>query len=375
MKEIRLLHTADFHLDRGFKGFPGVKGTMRRMEILDRFVHVMELAGKEGVRAVLIAGDLFDNDKPSPGTIEVVKEQFENLEKDGISVLITPGTHDFNDPVSVWNREVFSENVHVFKSPVFSGKNLPGANLTVYGAANDTADSGRHIMRDVKLKTDNSHRNKVIMAHGSVQVPWARNEKYFPITKEEINVMKVDYVALGHYHSYYPFDTKPKAAYPGSPVLLDFEERKEKHVLLVRLLDREVSIDPVRIEQKYEMNETEVECEGLLTEEDLIGKLKPLAGKDKILRVTLRGTPPVNADLDNMIRKASGYFDEDNTFFHVIWKDRTIIPFRALPDGNTVKGLFVGKLIKKIDSLPEEEKKDYEYALRLGVKALDEGKI
>jgi len=375
MKEIRLLHTADLHLDRGFRGFPGLKGTMRRMEIIDKFINIMEIAQKEKVQAVLIAGDLFDNDKPSMGTVEVVKEQFRILKKAGINVLITPGTHDYNDPVSVWNREVFSENVHVFKSTMFTGKNYPDLNLTVYGAANNTSDSSRHIMRDVKLETDNSFRNKVIMAHGSVQVPRARSEKYFPITKEEINIMKVDYVALGHYHSYYPFDTKVKAAYPGSPVLLDFEEKKEKYAILVRILEKEVSVDPIRIKQKYEMNETEIECEGILTEEDLIGRLKLFAGKNRILRVVLKGAPPVNADLDSIIRRASGYFDEDNTFFHVIWKDGTRIPFRTMPDGNTVKGLFISKLIKKIDSLPDEEKQDYELALHLGVKAMDEGKI
>ncbi len=375
MREIRILHTADIHLDRRFRGFGGLKGTKRRLEIQDRFVHVMETAQKEKVHVVLIAGDLFDNNNPSPGTVGIVRERFEILGRNGIQVLISPGTHDCNDGNSIWNREDFPENVHVFKSPVLTGRNMPGINLTVFGAANDTSNSDRHPLRDVKLDMENSCGNKIIMAHGSVPVPWAVNDSYFPISEEEINLTEVDYVALGHYHSYYPFNTRIKAAYPGSPVLLDFEENKEKYALLVRISGSEVSIDPVKVEQKYEMSETDIECANILTGEDLIGKLKPLASGNKILRVKLKGSPAINADIDSILSRASEYFEEEKTFFHVLWKNQTRIPRRTMPDENTVRGIFIKKLTEKIDSLPEEEKMKYEIALHLGVRALDEGKL
>src|SRR5258706_355028 len=61
---LKLLHTADWHLGRLFRGFPeegALKLSRARLEVLDR---ILLAADRYAVDAVLCAGDLFD--EPSP---------------------------------------------------------------------------------------------------------------------------------------------------------------------------------------------------------------------------------------------------------------------------------------------------------------------
>ena len=197
MKEIRLLHTADVHLDRSFSGYPGNKGTLRRNDIRDKFQQVMRLAEQENSDVLLIAGDLFDTNSPSRSTVELVKSEFEKLKSKDIRVFITPGTHDCLEGGSVWNAVEFPENVHVFKSENFSCVSVPGLNLTVYGAADETGNSDRRIMKSLSIDRSNAYENIVVMVHGSVQLPWLKNDNYFPISREELNAAEAAYVALG----------------------------------------------------------------------------------------------------------------------------------------------------------------------------------
>ena len=375
MKEIKILHTADIHLDRRFKGFPGVKGTKRRLDIRETFIRIMQLALKESVHIVVIAGDLFDNNNPSLGTIETVKKQFELMGKQGVPVLITPGTHDCLEADSVWDREKFPDNVHIFKSPLLTRKDFPDLNLSVFGAANESANMNRHILRDVRIDHENSFANKLIAVHGSVPLEWAKNDNYFPISIEEIEASGVDYVALGHYHSYYPFQTKVRASYSGSPVLLDFEDRKDKYVLIVTMKDNVVAVDPCKIEQKYEMKDMDIDSSQLFSAEDIVEQLKPFEDAGRIIRVNLQNSLPINTDIDGIIKQAEKYYAEEAVFLNIIFNDRTKLIQRKQIDEKTVKGLFMKKMQGKIDSLPDSEKQFYELALHLGVKAIDEGKL
>lgn len=375
MENIKILHTADLHIDRQFPGFPGEKGTKRRLEIRDKFDGIMNLAKKEKVNVVVIAGDLFDNNSPSIGSVEFVKEWFKKLKYDGIRVFISPGTHDYISPGSIWEKEEFTDNVYIFKSPLVKHIDIPELKLSVYGAANETGNSGRHILKDIDLDLDHSFEKRIIVAHGSVSLPWIKTDSYFPITTEEINASQVDYVALGHYHSYYPFDTKVKAAYSGSPVLLDLGEKDEKYVIMITIKGSSTEVSPHRIEQNYELKEASVDCSQAYSAEDIIEKIRPFGNKRLALVVNLTGVPPINVDIESMMRSVRRYFEEEKMFFHVTLRKKIKLPAISKLDEKTAKGIFVGKLREKINSAADDERETYILALNLGLRALDEGKL
>ncbi len=60
MREIKILHTADLHLDSAFEGLPSGKAAMRRSEQRGLLRRIAELARTEEVDLVLLAGDLLD---------------------------------------------------------------------------------------------------------------------------------------------------------------------------------------------------------------------------------------------------------------------------------------------------------------------------
>ena len=57
---MKLIHCADLHLDSKIETIPPEKSRVRRDEIVRTFERLCEYAEKNGVTAVIIAGDMFD---------------------------------------------------------------------------------------------------------------------------------------------------------------------------------------------------------------------------------------------------------------------------------------------------------------------------
>ena len=59
----KFIHCSDLHIDSPFKGFSSVEGSLVetfRKSTYQAFQSIVELALKENVEAVLIAGDIYD---------------------------------------------------------------------------------------------------------------------------------------------------------------------------------------------------------------------------------------------------------------------------------------------------------------------------
>ena len=69
---MKILHMADCHLDTPFRGLPPRTAALRRQALRDGFRRALERGAREGVDAVLIAGDLFDNPYRAPSTVQLL---------------------------------------------------------------------------------------------------------------------------------------------------------------------------------------------------------------------------------------------------------------------------------------------------------------
>ena len=107
---LRILHSADWHLDSPFSSLSAeVRETLRLAQgsipgLLGQLIR------QEGCDLALLAGDLFDG-KPSRETVEALKRE---LGRWGVPVCIAPGNHDFCAGDSLWLTESWPENVHIF---------------------------------------------------------------------------------------------------------------------------------------------------------------------------------------------------------------------------------------------------------------------
>ncbi len=95
---LKILHSADWHLDSPFAGFPEAQRRWLKEKQRQIPGKIVDLCLKEDCDMILLSGDLFDG-IPTRVTLELAKEA---LAQSGVPVLISPGNHYFFTSVSLW---------------------------------------------------------------------------------------------------------------------------------------------------------------------------------------------------------------------------------------------------------------------------------
>ena len=111
---MKILHTADWHLDAPMAGLGEDNAQALRRESRKLPEKIVKLCKAEGCDLLLIAGDLFDG----PYTKESMTVLRSALSQLDIPVIITPGNHDHCGPDSPYHKEEWPSNVHIFTEPV-----------------------------------------------------------------------------------------------------------------------------------------------------------------------------------------------------------------------------------------------------------------
>ena len=109
---MRILHTADVHLDRAYSG-AGMTSSIaaaRRQELREALRRFVDLALELRVDVVTIGGDLYEHERSTLDTGNFLAAQFERL--GDIPVLIATGNHDPCVPDSLYRRVDWPANVH-----------------------------------------------------------------------------------------------------------------------------------------------------------------------------------------------------------------------------------------------------------------------
>ena len=126
---LKILHTADWHLDSPFRGFAPEQRELLRSAQEEIPGKITDLCLREDCDMMLLAGDIFDG-TPSGEMVALVKRE---LERCGVPVLISPGNHDFCAPGSPWLEESWPENVFIFTGNLES-VTIAGLDCRIYGA-------------------------------------------------------------------------------------------------------------------------------------------------------------------------------------------------------------------------------------------------
>ena len=238
---IKLLHTADLHLDRPLLGL-GERRLSRRAEMRARFEEILGVARAKEAAALLIAGDLFD--RPDAESGHWVKGHLAALTSAGIQVYLIPGNHDRAEICRFYTGG-FPAGVHVFNRPEWESRNdLPG--VTVYGSA--CAAAGRRSNPLAGLTLAAGGRWHVGLVHGQLRASELFGEDYAPFEPADISACGLDYLALGHYHGFKDCSVgRTRACYCGSPCRLDFSDTADRRLLLVELTDGPPRVEEIRL--------------------------------------------------------------------------------------------------------------------------------
>ena len=206
-KNLKILHTSDFHLD-------SLKDKGCR-----RFEAVISLAIKNKVDLVIIAGDFFDHSKVGDDLVGFVAGQLQRM---ALPTVILAGNHDCLASGSIYDRVEFWQdcaNVRIFREPDGEIMDLPDLGVSLWGKSINSQDGDFRPLAGLLPPQGNRQWN-VAVAHGyyvSTNPPLFRS---YHITRREIVSSGWDYMALGHIPVFQCICSEPvKAYYCGSPTM------------------------------------------------------------------------------------------------------------------------------------------------------------
>ena len=327
---LRILHSADWHLDSPFSGFS--EGKRECLKEAQRRLpgQIADLCLREGCDLLLLAGDIFDG----PYTRETAEILKAALARCGARVLIAPGNHDFLEEASPWLREAWPENVHIF-SPELSFVDLPELDCRVWGAGYQSMDC-EALLRDFRACGTQGY--SLCVLHGD---PMQLNSPYCPVNAAQVRDSDLSYLALGHIHKAGSFRAGATlCAWPGSPMGRGFDETGEKGVYLVTLSEepelRFMSLDTPRF---YDL---EVDTEGETPEAVL-----PAGADDSFYRVTLTGSS--REELSSLYSRFSHLPN-----LELIDRRHSAEDIWARAGEDTLEGTYFARLREKLDTQPTE---------------------
>lgn len=358
---IRILHTGDLHLDSPFRGLTPEKARQRREEQRELLQRIRTLAEERQVDAVLIAGDLFDGDSVYYETTRMLVDTFSAM---SAKIFIAPGNHDPFSEFSPYASVRWPENVHIFRSEYFQRVELPEQNAVLYGSAFISKYRDNSPLDQFKADYDDGLA-RLMLFHGDLSAPKSR---YGAVTEAAITATGMDYVALGHVHRHQGFGRRGNTtyAYCGCPEGRGFDETGEKGVILGEIAPGEVKLEFVPIGQRrYEeiaLDVTGKEPEAVLRD------AVPADSTQHIYRFRLTGERQGEAP---DCKALTGLLADK--FFDVQVVDETVpaVDLWERLEEDTLTGLFLRNMKKRLETAPPEEHALLERATRFGLAALE----
>ena len=231
---MKIIHCSDLHLDADLRSrFDAESAADRRAELMNTFRRLCRKAREIHAGAVLVCGDLFDTDFPSPSAVRAVEDLI--LTYSEILFFCLRGNHDsrsvlfrtrempsnlrlFDNSWTVWELESGPEEQR-FAEQRSAGQLSAGQRFAEQHSAEQRkiciigkeADDGLFTPPPL----DPSNLN-IVMLHGQIREGMSASDPE-TVPLGALRGIGIDYLALGHLHSYrsFPLDQRGTAAYSG----------------------------------------------------------------------------------------------------------------------------------------------------------------
>lgn len=350
---MRFLHCSDLHLDsRMESNLSSAQARERNTEVCMTFSRMVDYAAEHHVTGVLIAGDLFDTARVSVQTVDFVLSRIRSVPE--VDFLYLRGNHDEGEDVLRGrqlpeNFKTFTEEWTYYRygNVVVAGLELSRGNCTAcYGEL----DLGQE---DVNI----------VMLHGQVSTRPGQEQVAIPRLRQK----HVDYLALGHIHSYQcaPLDEQSEYCYCGCLEGRGFDECGEKGFVELTVRENRVEHAFVPFAQR-KLFELPVDITGLITVSELQQAMEVCCAhisRDDLVKFTLTGTYTLDTQKDlAFLQKIFA-----SRFYFVKIKDesRLEIHREVYEHDISLKGEFI-RMVLSSDKTEEEK----EQIICCGIQAL-----
>lgn len=363
---MKLIHCADLHLDSMMNThFSGTKAKERKNELLETFRRMVVFAVDNGVKAIIIAGDLFDRKNISATARNTVIYEITNNPQ--IDFYYLKGNHDADSFVS--GLDCVPENLKLFGDDwtKYIAFEEGGNRLVITGIE---IDENNCMGIYSGLTLEDSDYNIVVL-HGQ-ETNAAPNGKGENISINELKNRAIDYLALGHIHYYKEaaLDARGVYCYPGCLEGRGFDECGEHGFVLmdIDLPNKTATRELVNIATRN-LYELEADISGCNNTMEISRRISQAIeaccyGRENLVKIILTGRTDVECEKNfELLEKQF-----ENEFYFVKIQDDTTfeIDYEMYAYDESLKGEFI-RLVKARTDLSEEDKA---VIIRYGIQAL-----
>lgn len=352
---MRMIHTGDIHIGSPLKNLPPEKAQLRKTELLDGFRRLCVYAKANGVTAVLIAGDLLDENRV---TRQVKRQTLAFIqEASPVAFFYVSGNHDS----SGLDGEELPQNLYLFTQNNGAQNYRLPENVTVTGM--DTRYFSRENFDALHFPQDTCN---VLLLHGDVYSEQSR--EYIPLSL--LQNKGIDYLALGHIHipdvQAKSLDLRGRYRYCGCLEGRGFDEVGGRGFFLLEIENGKICLEHFLTLAKRTVTERQVDisaCQTYFDVESAVFSALQQERAENLVKVVLCGQyqPDLKKDLSVLTARLNERF----FFVKVDDQSRLKIEPESFVNDLTERGEFVREALRY--GLSDDMR---EAVLEVGLKAL-----
>ena len=349
---MKIIHTSDIHLASKLTArLPSSKVASRRRELTESFFRMCSAGVNMGASAMIIAGDMFDTSKATKKDIDSVLSIIERAEH--MTFFYLPGNHERS--LLRDSGETLPKNLFIFEN---DWTYFDFGNVTVAGRSETSENMFDTLTLD-------SYRKNIVVLHGELR---DKSKEDGVIGLREAADRNIDYLALGHYHTYSSgkIDRRGTYVYCGTPEGRGFDEVGELGFSLLSVNGSEITHKFIPF-AKRKMLIKDVDISGCFRTNDVEARIADSVlslGEENLIRVNFVGERELELRCDKELLQKK--FSE--RFYYIEIKDSSKLLTRAedYKYDKSLRGEFI-RLCLEDDSLSDSEK---EKIIHCGLSAL-----
>ncbi len=333
---MKIIHTADLHLGSKISSrFPADVSELVKSELRAAFMGMIDHARRVGASVIILSGDVFDSDRPFKKDTDFFYRAVERCPE--IDFIYLRGNHDVDGE----RREI--ANLKTFDG---SWRAYRYGNIAIYGIESDGTNR-ESLYSTLKPSPDEVN---IVMLHGQIGSSGKDSVDLLRLAEKNI-----DYLALGHIHSYAVgrLDSRGVYAYPGCLFGRGFDECGSHGFI-------ELTVDTDKIESEFvkltdgRIEERELDLSGASDLFEVYARVDAQEfSRERIYRIVLTGE--IDAELGSLVTDLEARLSDRCLYVEI--KDRTErkIDYSRYESNLSLAGELV-RLVGESD-YPEEDKR------------------
>lgn len=353
---MRIIHCGDIHLDSVLTtNLSREQANERRNELLLTFTKMAAYAYANDVQVIMIAGDLFDRGQVSANARDIIIDCINSYPN--IDFLYLRGNHD--EDTFLKSLDAIPENLKLFDD---DWKTYRYKDAVITGA--EISEENKLHLYDT-LVLDSNDLN-IVLLHGAMTTGQDIPDN-ISINSTSLKNKNIDYLALGHYHSFqeHELDARGKYVYCGCLEGRGYDESGVKGFVLIDTYDHKINYKFVPF-AKRTLHSLSIDASNMLSTSDVSAAIDLAVSeikRDDMVEITLVGEVDIEADWN------VSYLEQkyQELYYAFRLKDKTKLNIN--PDDYrydiSLKGEFI-RLVLGYDCSEEDKK----IIIQMGLKAL-----